>query len=108
MSRLHKKLKIILAINSILIVVFIISSFLPYFSKWYQYGGIIYYFGYNHLIFGGWEGLLFITASMNQIRYQRIRKAFIFGLIGCISIMINQFFLIFSSGNIGILKGIKA
>ncbi len=83
----------VIRIGYVLILgVFVILAFFPYFSETFIYGPHSYteYFpGWFELIFGGWVGIGLIVFSVIRLNSQRVGKPIIFGISGCILILIN-------------------
>jgi len=76
----------------VILGVFVILAFFPYFSETFTYGPHSYteYFpGWFELIFGGWVGIGLIVLSAIRLNSQRTGKPIIFGISGCILILIN-------------------
>ena len=86
------KFSIIRIVYGVILVVFIILAFFPYFSETYTYGphtNTEYSFGYFELLFGGWVGIGLIGVSVILLNSQKIGKPLLFGITGCILILIN-------------------
>jgi len=84
------KFTLIKLIYIILIVVFLISGFLPYFSKYYAYPPTTnYYYGYIELIYGGWPGLILALISILILNPERKGRSLIMGVIGFVLILIS-------------------
>ena len=96
--KIHK-FNLIKLIYSLLIAVFLISVFLPYFSKSYVFpppplDPIIFfpprlYYGYIELIYGGWPGLMLVVISILILKPERKGKSLIIGVVGFSLILIN-------------------
>ena len=87
-----QKISLIRISYSVILGVFVILAFFPYFSETFTYGPHSYtqYFpGWFELIFGGWVGIGLIVFSIIRLTSQRIVKPVIFGISGCILILIN-------------------
>ena len=93
-----QKFTLIKLIYSILIVVFLISVFLPYYSKSYAFPPppaepiISYtkpYLGYIELIYGGWPGLILAIISIVILNPERKGKSLLIGGLGFALILIN-------------------
>ncbi len=87
-----QKISIIRFGYGVILGVFILFAFFPYFSETLTYGPHFYtqYFpGWFELIFGGWVGIGLLVASIILLNSQRIGKSIIFGISGCILILIN-------------------
>jgi len=93
-----QKFTLIKLIYSVLIVVFLISVFLPYFSRYYAYPPppaiptISYtkpYRGYSELIYGGWVGLILAIISILILNPERKGKSLLIGALGFSLILIN-------------------
>ena len=88
----NQKILLIRIGYGVILGVFIIFAFFPYFSETFTYGPHSYtqYFpGWFELIFGGWVGIGLLVASVILLNSQRIGKPIIFGISGCILILIN-------------------
>ena len=86
-----QKFTLIKLIYSVLIVIFLISVFLPYFSKSYAFPPppaeplISFtrpYYGYVELIYGGWPGLIFAVISILILKPERKGVSLIIAVIG--------------------------
>ena len=96
--KIHK-FNLIKLIYSVLIAVFLISVFLPYFSKSYVFpppplDPIIFfpprlYYGYIELIYGGWPGLILAVISILILNPERKSKSLLIGVLGFSLILIN-------------------
>jgi len=96
--KIHKFVMIKL-IYGVLIAVFLISVFLPYFSKSYVFpppplDPIIFfpprlYFGYIELIYGGWPGLILAVISILILKPEKKSISLIIGILGFSLILIN-------------------
>ena len=95
-----QKFTLIKLIYGILIVVFLISVFLPYYSKTYApfppppatplFGGYTsLYMGYDVLIYGGWPGLILAGISIIILNPDRKGKSLLIGGLGFSLILIN-------------------
>lgn len=93
-----QKFNLIKLIYIVLIVVFLISVFLPYFSKTYAYppppaepliSYIKPYRGYIELIYGGWPGLILAVISIIILNPERKGRSLIIGVIGFSLILIS-------------------
>jgi len=93
-----QKFTLIKLIYSILIIVFLISVFLPYYSKSYAFPPppavsiISYtkpYLGYNELIYGGWPGLILAIISIIILNPETKGKSLLIGGLGFALILIN-------------------
>ncbi len=93
-----QKFTLIRLIYGIIIIIVLISAFLPYFSRSYVYppppAEPIYnytknYIGYLELIYGGWIGIALLIISVVILNPERKSKALLIGIGGCILILIN-------------------
>jgi len=92
------KFILIKLLYGVLIVIFLISVFLPYYSRYYAFppppaDPIVYYtrpyFGYNELIYGGWPGLILTIISIIILNPERKGKSLLIGGVGFSLILIN-------------------
>ena len=96
--KIHK-FALIKFIYGVIISVFLISVFLPYFSKSYVFpppplDPIIFfpprlYFGYIEMIYGGWPGLILAVISILILKPERKSISLIIGILGFSLILIN-------------------
>ncbi len=95
-----QKLTFIRLIYGIIIIIILISAFLPYYSEFHPpyppppqtaiYDGYFtYYMGYLALIFGGWVGFALGIISIILMSPERKRKALLFGGTGFLLILIS-------------------
>ena len=96
-----QKSMLIKLIYGILILIFILSTILPYYSITYffppppdppSYTNTEFSVGYIELIYGGWIGLILIIISIFFLIFEKISKAIIIGISGCALIGFNLIF----------------
>ncbi len=95
-----QKFTFIRLIYGIIIIIILISAFLPYYSEFHppyppppqtaiHEGYFTHYMGYKPLIFGGWVGFALGIVSIILLSPERKRKAFLFGGTGFLLIVIS-------------------
>ena len=95
-----QKFTFIRLIYGIIIIIILISAFLPYYSEFHHpfptppedpiyVGYFTYYMGYVALIFGGWVGFALGIISIILMSPERKRKALLFGGTGFLLIIIS-------------------
>lgn len=95
----YKDVFLIVSINTVVIILFVLSTFFPYLINIniedIQISWVFY--GWVQLIYGGWEGFILICISTVCIFFYKMKFAVFFQIIGCILIFINVLIIVFQS-----------